>query len=54
MALNLLSPAEIKSISFLDSTKSTRLPKLPGPTLTFFCLVSERMDFREESKKEMN
>ncbi|KAF4362397.1 hypothetical protein F8388_012189 [Cannabis sativa] len=31
MALNLLSPAEVKALSFLDSTKSTRFPKLcPG------------------------
>uniref|UniRef100_A0A6N2LHL4 1-deoxy-D-xylulose-5-phosphate reductoisomerase n=1 Tax=Salix viminalis TaxID=40686 RepID=A0A6N2LHL4_SALVM len=30
MALNFLSPAEIKAISFLDSTKSNHLPKLPG------------------------
>lgn len=32
MALSLLSPAEIKAISFLDSTKSSYLPKLPGST----------------------
>lgn len=32
MALNSLSPAEIKAISFLDSTKSNYLPKLPGFT----------------------
>ncbi|KAF2311409.1 hypothetical protein GH714_022747 [Hevea brasiliensis] len=30
MELNLLSPAEIKAISFLDSTKSNHLPKFPG------------------------
>jgi hypothetical protein len=32
MALNSLSLAEIKAISFLDSTKSSYLPKLPGST----------------------
>ncbi|XP_062116274.1 1-deoxy-D-xylulose 5-phosphate reductoisomerase, chloroplastic isoform X2 [Humulus lupulus] len=31
MALNLLSPAEVKALSFLESTKSSRFPKLcPG------------------------
>jgi hypothetical protein len=53
MALNFLSPAEIKDISFLDSTKSNHIPKLPGfffPTLlshfTFlgfpFCFLEKK------------
>ncbi|XP_043806057.1 1-deoxy-D-xylulose 5-phosphate reductoisomerase, chloroplastic isoform X3 [Manihot esculenta] len=39
MALNMLSPAEIKAISFLDSTKSNHLHKFPGG------FSSKRKDF---------
>jgi len=39
MALNFISPAEIKSISFLDSTKSNHIPKLPGFFFLLFCLT---------------
>jgi hypothetical protein len=33
MALNLVSPPEIKAVSFLDSAKSTHFLKLPGARL---------------------
>lgn len=55
MALNLVPSAEMKAISFLDSSKSTRLPKLPGsPTsnLHFLsCLVTQKTQAKPNQTK---
>ncbi|KAB5532011.1 hypothetical protein DKX38_018681 [Salix brachista] len=48
MALNFLSPAEIKAISFVDSTKSNLLPKLQEFSVQFRIRISHLQLGQEE------
>ncbi|PON42523.1 1-deoxy-D-xylulose 5-phosphate reductoisomerase [Trema orientale] len=48
MALNLLSPAEVKAISFLDTSKSSRLAKLTGG------IALQRKDCRAPFRRRVN